>query len=270
MAQDTLIVLCKTLNDAIMASSQVERRHDLNRLFIFLGKKPLEKDLKWMGHTDSSFALERVIEWGDNPELIGVRAGLMFANGWDLLFCWADDCPSSTDVDWVRAHLKIDGNAKLANIWGITRDHYILHGLGENIQQFSSVKLQKNDIITTGLQIANALDGRKVSVQTAISALREIVPISPLAIHESARSNDGVRHAVIEAIVNAADYLDEVAPISVLIGEKCTEENLAILRKTIASHGAIIQVTVTVPQYTIKPYRTIILEEDVKIALYGK
>ena len=74
MAQDTLVLLCKNLNDAIISASKLERRYDLNRLYIFLGKKPTSKELSWMSNSDSSFCLERVIEWGENAELIGVRA----------------------------------------------------------------------------------------------------------------------------------------------------------------------------------------------------
>ncbi len=266
MAQDTLIILCKNLNHAIMAASNIERQHDLNRLFIFLGKKPTDKELSWMTGADSSFCLERVIEWGDSPELIGIRAGLMFATGWDLLFCWADNCPSSKDVDWVRKKLNTEGKAKLSNIWGLSRDHYILHGLGEDAQQFSTAEPKQNQI-TTGLNIADALDGKPVDLPTVILTLQEIVALSPLAVHASAikSGND-----VIESIINAADYIDDVAPLSIIIGENCDENIVLALRQKIANHGVLIQVSKSLPEYTFKPYRTILAEDGTKIALYGK
>lgn len=267
MAQDTLIILCKTLNDAIIASSQLERRHDLNRLFIFLGRKPQEKDLKWMGNTDSSFSLERTMEWSPNPELIGIRAGLTFANGWDMIFCWADNCPTTTDVDWVRGKLKTDGVVRLANVWGLTRDNYILHGLGEDIQLLTSSATPESNTIVSGLNIADALDGKPVSVKIAMQVLQEIVALSPLAIHESALT--GVK-SLTEAITNTADYIDDTAPVSVLIGEDCDEVTLISLKQTIANHGTLIQVANNLPTYTFKPYRTIYITDGTKIVLYGK
>lgn len=267
MAQDTLILLCKNLNDAIMASSVIERRHDLNRLFVFLGKKPTEKELAWMNGTDSSFCLERVIEWGENPELIGIRAGLMFASGWDLLFCWANNCPANKDIDWVRNKLNTDGVAKLSNIWGLSRDHYILHGLGEDIQQFSQTTNVKQNQILIGLNIADALIGKPVDVTSAIQALQEIVAISPLAIHESAVKSENF---VIEEIIKVVEYLDDIAPLSIIIGEDCDENTINALKQKIANHGVIIQVSQDIPQYTFKPYRTISINDGTKIALYGK
>jgi hypothetical protein len=267
MAQDTLIVLCKTLNDAMMASSQLERKHDLNRLFIFLGRKPQEKDLKWMGNTDSSFSLERTLEWSLNPEIIGIRAGLTFANGWDLIFCWADNCPTTIDVDWVRGKLKTDGVARLANVWGLTRDHYILHGLGEDIQLLADSTSHESSAIVNGLNIADALDGKPVGIEIAMKVLQEVIAISPLAVHESALR--GLK-SLVEAITNTATYIDDVAPVSALIGEDCDEATLVSLKQKIANHGTLIQVATILPAYTFKPYRTILITDGSKIALYGK
>lgn len=266
MAQDTLIILCKTLNDAISASSQIERRHDLNRLFIFLGKKPLEKDLRWMASTDSSLVLERAVEWSDNPELVGIRAGLMFANGWDLIFCWADNCPTNKDIDWVKGQLKSNGLSKMSNIWGITRDHYILQGLGEDNQQFSNTSFQKTDDITNGVLIANALSGKAVDVPSAVAALKEIVILSPLSVHQSAvKAND----TLTDLIINSVEFLDENAPVSMLVGNECTEDMLTTLKSKIANHGAIIRIAQNILENP-KPYRTINVNDGTKIALYGK
>jgi len=264
MAQDTLVLLCKNLNDAITSTSKLERRYDLNRLYIFLGKKPSGKELSWMSNTDNSFCLERVIEWGENAELIGIRAGLMFATGWDLLFCWADNCPSNNDIDWVRSKLKTDGVAKLSNVWGLSRDHYILHGMGEDAQQFF-IEPKQNQILT-GLSIADALDGKPVDFKIAVQALQEIVAMSPLAVHESAmKSGD----ELTSAIIDSADYIDDVAPVSIIAGY-CDENTMSALRQKIAKHGVLIQVSQSLPEYTFKPYRAILTTNGAKIALYGK
>lgn len=263
MAQDTLVLLCKNLNDAIMSVAKIERRYDLNRLYVFMGKRPAEKDLLWMSSADSSFCLERVMEWGENVELIGVRAGLMFATGWDLLFCWADNCPENKDIDWVRKQIKTDGIVKLSNVWGLSRDHYILHGLGEDVQQFSVVPKENN--IITGLNIADALDGKPVDLNSALQALQEIISISPLAIHDSA-----VKDETTNAIINIADHIDNYAPVSMIIGEKCDENTILELKHKIANHGVLIQVCKLLPTYTFKPYRIIEINDGTKIALYGK
>jgi len=263
MAQDTLVLLCKNLNDAIISASKLERRYDLNRLYIFLGKKPTSKELSWMSNSDSSFCLERVIEWGENAELIGVRAGLMFATGWDLLFCWADNCPDNKDIDWLRSKLKTDGLAKLSNLWGLSRDHYILHGLGEDAQQFF-VEPKQNNIIT-GLNIADAIDGKPVDLTTAVQALQEIIALSPLAVHLSSTQSN----KLTEAIIDSADYIDDIAPMSALVGD-CDESTVLELKKKIANHGVVIQISKTPPEYTFKPYRTILVNDGTKIVLYGK
>jgi hypothetical protein len=264
MAQDTLILLCKNLNDAIMSTSKLERRYDLNRLYIFLGKKPANNELSWMSNTDNCFCLERAIEWSDSAELIGVRAGLMFATGWDLLFCWADNCPDTKDIDWVINNLKTDGTAKLSNVWGISRDHYILHGLGESTQQFFAEPKQNN--ILNGLSIADALEGKSVNSVTAVQALHEIVAISPLAVHESIV---GTKDKLTQAIIDSADYIDDIAPVSIIVGD-CAEDVAVALRQKIAKHGVLIQVSQSLPEYDFKPYRTIFTTDGINIALYGK
>ena len=273
MAQDTLILLCKTLNDAIMASNQIERRHDLNRLFIFLGKKPQDKDLKWMSNSDASFCLERTLEWSNNPELIGVRAGLMFATGWDLIFCWADNCPSDEDIHWIRNDMKSAGLSKLSNVWGITRDHYILHGLGEESvfqTTFQTAKEIETNNIDLGLNIANALAGLKVNSETAIAALKEIAHLSPLYVHESISQLDEQGGKIASLIINSAEYLENDVPVSVLISESCSESAVIDLRDMIANHGTVISLSKQPPEYTFKPYRTILIDNDYKINLYGK
>lgn len=273
MAQDTLILLCKTLNDAIMASNQIERRHDLNRLFIFLGKKPQDKDLKWMSNTDASFCLERTLEWSANPELIGVRAGLMFANGWDLIFCWADNCPSDEDIHWIRNDMKSAGLSKLSNVWGITRDYYILHGLGEESAfqtTFQTTQEIETNNLDLGLNIANALAGLKVNTETAIAALKEIVHLSSLYAHESISHLDEQGEKIASLIVNSADYLENDVPVSVLIGDNCPESVVVGLKDMIANHGTVISLSKQPLEYTFKPYRVILIDNDYKISLYGK
>lgn len=264
MAQDTIIVLCKTLNEAMIASSQIERKHDLNRLFIFLGKRPGRNELSWMAPTDSSFCLERALEWGSEPELLGIRAGLMFASGWDLLFCWASNCPSPQDIEWIRKELKTEGVAKLSNVWGITRDHYILKGLGESTPTISSEQVKKVDSISDGLLLAEALAGNPVELKVALAALKEVVPVTSMAVHNSAIKSDC--KPVVDAIANLASFIDEDSPVCILAGE-INEDELNVLRTKLPNNGAVIQITKTI---TLKPYRTISTKDGVKIGLYGK
>jgi hypothetical protein len=217
-----------------------------------------------MTQTDSSFCLERALEWGIEPELLGIRAGLMFASGWDLLFCWAGNCPSPQDIDWVRKELKTEGTARLSNVWGLTRDHYILKGLGESVPIMSSEQSKKVDSIHDGLLLAEALAGNPVELKIAIAALKEVVPITTMAIHNSATKSDCKQ--VMDAVVNLASYIDEETPMCVLTGD-INEDELDILRTKLPNNGAVIQISKTI---RLKPYRTISTKDGVKIALYGK
>jgi hypothetical protein len=263
MAQDTLILFCKNVNDAIISSKKIERKHDLNRLYVFLGKKPEAKEMSWIAPSDSMFVLERAINWSKNPESLGVRAGLMLASGWDLMFCWADNCPDERDVGWIREQIKSGGIARLPNIWGVSRDHYILYGLGEEIQMFDS---QTQNSIESGLNIADALDGKPVDLNVAIQTLQEIVHLSAIAVHNSA-ANEGF---VVDEIKKITEYIDNEAPVSAIVGESCTEDEMLILKNKIANHGALIQISKKDSNYAFKPYRVILIKDGTKISLYGK
>ena len=265
MAHDTLVVLCKNINDAIIASSRIHRRYDSKRLFIFLGKKPTTKELSWLTHTDDAFTLEKALDWAVNPEILGVRAGLMFATGWDLIFMWAHDCPSNEDIDWIKSKLKTDGMAKLSNVWGMTRDHYILHGLGEEQVSFTeSAPLSEAQL---GLKIADALDGKPCTPEIAFIALEQTSAISPVYIHPSA---DADKHKLISNMFRLKSIVDNDACVSAVVGEDCTLDELQQCQQKIANHGVVYQLLTDTGVATSKPYKTIKLESKDKIVLYGK
>jgi hypothetical protein len=265
MAHDTLVILCKNLNDAIIASNRVQIKHDSRRLFIFLGKKPTNKDLTWMSNTDSAFTLEKAIEWSSNPEMLGIRAGLMFATGWDLIFMWAHDCPTAENIEWIKSQLKIDGQAKLANVWGMTRDYYILYGLGEKESLF--IREEPMSEAQLGLEIANALDGKACKPEIAFVALEKTVAVSPVFIHSSALQE---KHQNILGVFKHKVEVDNEACISAIIGEDGTSEDLDTCRSKIANYGVVMQFLTQDAQPCGKPYKTINLVNGDKIVVYGK
>jgi len=267
MAHDTVVILCKTLEDARLADKTIPASVSFNRFFVFLGRRPKDVDLSWITSPDSHICIERALDWSREAEAIGVRAGLMYTTGWDLYFCWADKLPRYSEILLCRGYLQSESIVHGESVWGMRREHFVMHGLDKypSNNTHSSDIVRPMDAETEEIYLGKALRGLPVPPNIAVKAVRELAAVSRMK---------GIWHPndphlnLIKQIV-ALGATDYSTPLSIVVASDTDDKEIEKLRRQIAPNGAVIKVS-SHPASTMKPYKVVKVENGPEIQLYAK
>lgn len=282
MPYDLLALFCENAKDASFAAARVPRRANMRRLFLFLGNKPEDADIAWMGGNDMHIHLNRVLEVPE-CEQIAVRAAITFtdSNAWNLLFCWADSPPEDAEMDEARqAVAQFEKNMRRVNIWGCAREQVILYGFEAAYRTQSSAsslvmpaasnEKQHEMLPVSELEIGRALRGEPVHIAAMIAAIAESAPMHSFGLHTSAFEKTERHRPLLEKLLSHAGFVDSEHPVTMALGSNANIKTLELVRKRIPKTGAVVVLVdeENSPLFAESPYRILSSTEGVKALLF--
>ena len=219
MLENTIVILCRNINEAKSSILKIPRIPNMQRFFIFLDESPNKIDLeKTIDKHDLSISLDRMLDWSDSPEKVGIRTGLFYSQGWNILFTLGEDCASIDDIQHIIEKLNAEdgpGYIKEKKIWGITREHAALFGVDELNSSSSIVnKIEPEEIdpfivaklLTTKENTASAIN--------IAAALNEVIPNNNISIKHVKRTNP-----IYEILLQNINSYDEDFPNLIMIDD---------------------------------------------------
>lgn len=268
MAQNTLIIICKNNEDAEIASRLIDRRRDTDRFFILLDQKP---STNFFTPQDITLCLDRILEFSSNAEEVCIRAGLMYAPGWNLLFCLGDNLPSEKEITDMIDYLKKDEQyLRTEKIWGVTREYIVLYGLPDLYSE-SQIPDNKEDGVSDPIMVSKILIGaeKEANEATILQALKEVVPLSKVS-DEAIRKSSSLESKFLLKLSNFALKKDEQFPDSILIDGKASPEDLTRCLKNVQSTGVVVVATTEPKNYTslFTPFRHFRTTSGIDILLF--
>ena len=275
MSHDTLVFLCNDASEAVKAAARVPRHHTLKRFFIFLGEPPLDAHVDWIVDSDIYMVLTRAQDWTDSVEAVSIRAGALYTNGWNTLFCWASNPPSEADVDFARR--ACDGPAMVytdSKLWGYSREYLVRFGFPGSVYTPQSthnlLPLQPvmPDITT---ELAKAMRGQPVSDDGVIAALKECAPITSVKVEITADMSENTSMLCEKIFTSLGDAIT-LSGDSILLCGPWSELEIADKRFEAKRGGCVIVVTDAnqIELYeSPHPYRVIKSTSGVAVLLFS-
>lgn len=263
---DTLVIFCKTAQDAIKAAASMPRANDLNRFFVLFCEKPNPQEMSWIKPGDDYLALDRTQEWKKDTD-IGIRAGILYTVGWwNLFFCVADKIPSNEDLSTVRTAMQSNGFSKGENIWGISREHILLYGLDGVLGKEEEIFVP--DTTALDLEMAAGMRGEAVSAEAINIVFREVAPIQSVQIQGDLTTWDidckDIANRAIKGIKQGV-----ATPSLILAYNDVSDDGLTHLFPRLAPSGVVAIVGKGSTKITHKPYKVLRCNNGVTIWLYG-
>lgn len=267
MPADSLILFCRSAHEALIAAARVPRQSDLHRVFLFVGERPETADLAWIAQPDSMLVLDGLLDAHETPLEVGVRAGLMYAGGWDLLFCYAEQPPSDEDLAAARAALKEGGAVRMATVWGVTRDHVVLNGLDSAYRQAASATVG----VAAELDIDDALRGVAKPWPIILAALREIAPLKSVGPFHGIRFADTAHQDKLGELVGLGQRLDLENLDTALLGLNSALQ-VRQAQASVVPGGVVIVLSPpgTETAWASKPYRTLNVDDGSIVSVFGQ
>jgi hypothetical protein len=268
MYRQHLVIFCNDTTEALTAAASLPPYKDFPRFFILNSEKPKASDMTWLRPVDDYLSLGKVNELGNAAE-IGIRAGLLYIAGWwQLFFCHANNLPSLEEVENIRKSLDNNkGFVQLDKIWGVSKEHVLLFGLGKVLS--SGIAQVEEDNIGFELELVKALRGEPVRRDVLISAFLETVPTNGMEIQgELTELNQEAQNFVNFMIKQYPSISSN--PGVIFISSNTSEQGLKHLLSNIDSQTMVAVVSDSELNYPIQEAISFICEDKFYIKLYTK
>lgn len=268
MYRQHLVIFCNDTKEALTAAASLPPHKDLSRFFVLNCEKPKASDMTWLRPIDDYLSLGKVNELGNAAE-IGIRAGILYIAGWwQLFFCHANNLPSFEEVENIRKSLDNNkGFVQLDKIWGVSKEHVLLFGLGKVLS--SGIAQVEEDNIGFELELVKALRGEPARQDVIVSAFLENVPTNGM-------EKQGELTELNQDANNFVSFMTKQYPsISanpgvIFISSNTSEQGLQHLLNTIEGQTMVAVVSNDEIVYSITEALSLICEDKFYIKLYTK
>ena len=268
MYRQHLVIFCNDTTEALTAAASLPPYKDFPRFFILNCEKPKASDMTWLRPVDDYLSLGKVNELGNAAE-IGIRAGLLYIAGWwQLFFCHANNLPSLDEVENIRKSLDNNkGFVQLDKIWGVSKEHVLLFGLGKVLS--SGIAQIEEDNIGFELELVKALRGEPVKKDVLMSAFLETVPTNGMEVQGELTELNQDAQNFVNFMTKQYPSISS-SPGVIFISSNTSEQGLKHLLSNIDSQTMVAVVSNTELNYPIEEAVSFICEDKFYIKLYTK
>lgn len=170
--KECLVVICSSVEEAMEAAAQLPNYNDMNKFYVLNCEVSPTHNFNWLNAQDNHIILGKVSQLGNSAEIC-VRAAILYVPGWwHLLFVYAHDLPSHAEINELKLQIdKSKGFLQKSKIWGVSREHLLLFGLGKIFG--SGTIRNEQESLQNELDVVKALRGEPASMQAVIEAFIE-------------------------------------------------------------------------------------------------
>lgn len=268
MYRQHLVIFCNDTTEALTAAASLPPYKDFPRFFILNCEKPKASDMTWLRPIDDYLSLGKVNELGNAAE-IGIRAGLLYIAGWwQLFFCHANNLPAFDEVENIRKSLDNNkGFVQLDKIWGVSKEHVLLFGLGKVLS--SGIAQIEEDNIGFELELVKALRGEPVKQDVLISAFLETVPTNGMDIQGELTELNQDAQDFVKFMTNQYPSISP-NPGVIFISSNTSEQGLKHLLSNIDGQTMVALISNTKLDYSVQETVSFACLDKFYINLYTK
>lgn len=268
MYRQHLVIFCNDTTEALTAAASLPPYKDFPRFFILNCEKPKASDMTWLRPIDDYLSLGKVNELGNAAE-IGIRAGLLYIAGWwQLFFCHANNLPAFDEVENIRKSLDNNkGFVQLDKIWGVSKEHVLLFGLGKVLS--SGIAQIEEDNIGFELELVKALRGEPVKKDVLISAFLETVPTNGMDIQGELTELNQDAQDFVKFMTNQYPSISP-NPGVIFISSNTSEQGLKHLLSNIDGQTMVALISNTKLDYSVQETVSFACDDKFYIKLYTK
>ena len=242
---DTLVIICRDIGEAQQAANRLLPSPRLERFFVFLGEKPGDDSLGFLTERDSHITLEGASSWSPNPLHAGIRAALLYATGWNLIFCTGTKPATDGQLSEVLAGIESKGNINLSECWGASREHLALNGFECIFPTAKSLTISKPeqarlDTSVDAMTLIRAMAGQAVAAHGVLAALGETVPLRAAILDKSVYEPDEPYMEFLSALAELSQEKNSRFPSVVILGTLSMPFYLTEQVKSMPGTGAVV------------------------------
>jgi hypothetical protein len=266
--QDTLVFLCHSAEEAIVAATKFPRRETLSRFFVFLGCIPAKSFTERLPKTDAYLTLKEEFDSPEQADAMGVRAGIIYANGWNVFFINPTDPPTDEDLVKCVNETRQNQNCFLDTVWGVSKEYVVAH----SVAAFGGAT-PKNDNEPTKepdfTEVAMAFQGLPCGYDAVSYAVSEVVEMHRASCVANTFDKD---QQFAQMLIKRAHKIDNENPVTVIIGPKGTPEDFKHAQSKIPYNGSVIVLTKDPEPFLseAKPYNTFFTKDGNTVLIFGK
>lgn len=176
---DTVVILCKTADDALRAEQRISLIPNITKFFLFISNEPDIADLDWLNESDIYVYIEKPSVWSKNIIHLGLRMGICYTNGENIYVCESHACPNLKEIEDTRKICdSAIGTHQTSKLLGMSRAYFASHYELEITQKEST---SKN---TLALQCARALKGQESTPEGIVEAIFETAPLTSVVFEQ--------------------------------------------------------------------------------------
>lgn len=263
-----LVIFCSSVQEALTTAAALPPYKDLPRFYVLNCEKPSSDNLNWLRPVDDYICLGKVTELGNHTE-ISIRSAILYIpNWWHLLFCNANDLPPIEEVN--EARRQIDSNVgfvQMPKIWGISKEHLLLFGLGK-IFGSGTIK-NEAETLESELDIVRALRGEPVNIEAVKKAFVEVVSTNGMIFQGAMPLMGKEEKEFIDYMVKTFNVVPE-NPGVIFISPNTSNKGFEMLLDQISSQTMIAVVDKEDKAYEKEPYMKFNCDNEFFVKVYTK
>jgi hypothetical protein len=263
-----LVILCNNLDEAKNAAITLPNYKDITKFYVFNFDVGASPNLNWMDSNDDYLSLGKASELGNSAEIC-IRAGILYIyNWWHLIFCYANDLPSISEINNIKNTLDLNkGFIQETKAWGISKEHLLLFGLGTILG--SGIIHNQEEQLKNELDIVKALRGESSSYEAIKEAFIEIVNIEGMVLQGKMANYETKAKDFINYMIDKFNIIPE-EPGVIFVSPEISAHGFDMLINQISPRTMIVIVDEEDKTYHKQEYKKFNCEDKFYIKLFTK
>jgi hypothetical protein len=267
--KQSLVVICSSIEEAMKAAVDLPMYQDMNKFYVLNCEVSSTHNFNWLNPQDNYIVLGKVSQLGNSAEIC-VRAAILYIpSWWHLLFTYAHDMPSISDINEIKLEIdKSKGFLQKNKIWGVSREHLLLFGLGK-IFGSGTIK-NEQEILQNELEIVKALKGEPASLQAIIEAFIEEVNTDGMVFQGAIPnySNESTKY-FLNHMLDRFNVVPE-NPGVIFVAPNTTTQGLQLLLSQIDKKTMVCILDEKDIDIDLQAYKEFICSEGFKLKIFMK
>jgi hypothetical protein len=263
-----LVILCNNLKEAVNAAVVLPTYKDVKKFYVFNFDLDKNATLNWMNNDDDYIALGKVSELGNSAEIC-IRAAILYVtNWWHLIFCYAHDLPSISELNNVKAAIDLNqGFVQNSKTWAVSKEHLLLFGLSKILG--SGMVADEKETLKNELEIVKALRGEAASYEAIVEAFIECVNIEGMVLQGKMPNYKTKAKEFIEHMTDKFSIIPE-DPGVIFVSPEISNNGFKMLIDKIGPRTMVCAIDEKDKTYPQVPYKELNCNNEFFIKIFTK
>jgi hypothetical protein len=268
----SIIVIINESNQIEQATTIIPKSDNIQRFFIFIGKRPTVGELSFINNEDNYLILEDANKLGQLAIEMTIRAGILYSQANYFNFCLSSSLPSIANIEQTFNKLEQNASRNIIDIItsdktvGISRESLLFSGFNDMYQKINDLV---NNILNLSSDVqydlSQAISGTPSPEVVIIQAIKEFVLLSEVKIESSNKETP-----ILKLIKNEILSYSENKPRIIIFTDIIDKSKLKSACNKIPNDGVVIYIVDNLKQLEElpEPYQTLKVDTGEIILIY--